>query len=319
MPQEHATLVIIGGGPAGLSAAREAARQGLKDVILLEREAEAGGAPRHCGHLGFGMRDLGRVQTGPRYAEHLRRLTNGLDVRCNHAVTSLGPRGLVEVSGPQGSYSIEADRVLIATGTYEKSSAARLTPGGRPFGLLTTGALQRFVYFYGSIPCQAPIVVGTEIVAYSTILTLRHFGTRPVAFIDSSRYLRTPAVVAFAARLIFGVPSFTGTRIVSIDGEDQVTGVTVEGPRGKRTLLCDGVVFSGDWVPETTLIRTSQLAIDPKTHGPVIDNHFRTQDPQVFAAGNVLRSARSAGICALEGGAVVRAILADLKANGSKQ
>lgn len=318
MAHERTALVIVGGGPTGLSAAREAAKHGLKDIILLEREAEAGGAPRHCGHLGFGMRDFGRVQTGPHYAEHLRDLTNGLDLRCNHAVTNLGPGGLVEVSGPQGVYRIEADRVLIATGIYEKSSAARLTPGGRPFGLLTTGALQRFVYLYGNLPCRAPIVVGTEIVAYSSILTLRHLGAKPVAFIDSSRQLRTPAFVALAARFVFGVRSFTGMRILSIEGEEQVTGVTVEDERGKRTLSCDGIVFSGDWVPETTLIRALQLAIDPKTHGPVIDNYFRTQDPLVFAAGNVLRSARSAGTCALEGRAAARSIIADLKANDRK-
>jgi thioredoxin reductase len=285
---------------------------------LLEREAEAGGAPRHCGHLGFGMREFGRVQTGPRYAERLRNLTNRLDVRCNHAVTNLAPGGVVEVSSPLGTYHIEADRVLVATGIYEKSSAARLTPGGRPFGILTTGALQRFAYFYGSIPCRAPIVVGTEIVAYSTILTLRHFGAKPVAFIDTSRQLRTSGFVAFGARLIFGVPSFTSTRIVSIEGERQVTGVTVEGPRGKRTVPCDGVVFSGDWVPETTLIRASRLALDPKTHGPVIDDDFRTQDPQIFAAGNVLRTARSAGTCALEGRAAARTIIADLTTSSRK-
>src|SRR5579863_1127108 len=99
MPDEKATLVIIGGGPTGLSAAREAAKDGLEKVILLEREGQAGGAPRHCGHLGFGLRDFGRVWTGPHYAEHLRGLMNGLDLRCNHAVTALGAGGLVEVSG----------------------------------------------------------------------------------------------------------------------------------------------------------------------------------------------------------------------------
>lgn len=313
MPQEDATLVIIGGGPTGLSAARETAKAGLKRVILLERETEAGGAPRHCGHLGFGLRDFGRVWTGPRYAEHLRDLMNGLDLRCNHAVTGLRPGGLVEVSGPEGSYSIHAQRVLIATGIYEKSSAARLVPGGRPFGILTTGALQRFAYLYGRIPCRAPVVVGTEIVAYSTILTLRHFGAKPVAFIDPNPQLRTSAFIALGARLVFGVPSITGARIVAVEGEEKVTAVQIEGKDGPRTLPCDGIIFSGDWVPETTLLRFSHIALDHATQGPAIDAQFRTHDPQVFAAGNVLRSARSAGTCAIEGRAVARSILADLQ------
>lgn len=237
----------------------------------------------------------------------------GLDLRCNHAVTGLGAGGLVEISGPQGPYNIHAQRVLIATGIYEKSSAARLTTGGRPFGVLTTGALQRFAYQHGRLPCRAPVVVGTEIVAYSTILTLRHFGARPIAFIDADDQLHTSAFVGFGARLIFGVPSLTGVRIVSIEGEEKVTAVRIESKNGPRTLLCDGVIFSGDWVPETTLMRSSHIGIDQTTQGPAIDTNYRTHDPKVFAAGNVLRSARSAGTCALEGRAAARSILADLQ------
>lgn len=313
MRQETAALVIVGGGPTGLSAAREATGHGLSEVIVLEREAEAGGAPRHCGHLGFGMRDFHRLWTGPQYARHLRSQSDGVDVRCNHAVTGLGPDGMVEVSSPQGHYRIQAERILVATGIYEKSSAARLVPGGRPFGLLTTGALQRFAYLHGCVPCRAPVVVGTEIVAYSTILTLRHFGGKPVAFIDSSQKLRTSEFVALGAKFVFGIPTFTGTGIVSIDGEERVRAVTVETAKGKKTLSCDGVIFSGDWVPEATLIRASQIAIDPMTSGPVIDSEFRTQDPRIFAAGNVLRSARPAGACALEGRAAARRIISDLE------
>jgi thioredoxin reductase len=313
MLHEHAALVIVGGGPTGLSAAREAAKQGLKEIIVLEREAEAGGAPRHCGHLGFGLQDFGRVWTGPRYAKHLQSLVEGFDLRCSHAVTSLAANGLVEVSGPQGSYSIRAQRILIATGIYEKTCAARLVTGGRPFGILTTGALQRFAYLHGRIPCRTPVVVGTEIVAYSTILTLRHFGARPVAFIEARRQVQTSAFVAAGARLMFGVPSFTGMRIVSIDGDEKVEAVTIEDKNGLRTVPCDGVVFSGDWVPETTLVRSSHIAIDRTTQGPAVDAQYRTRDSQVFAAGNVLRSARSASSCALEGRAAARFILADLQ------
>ncbi len=152
------------------------------------------------------MRDFGRVQTGPHYAERLRSLTNGLDLRCNHAVTNLGPEVWLRSAARKALIRIEADRVLIATGIYEKSSAARLMPGGRPFGILTTGALQRFAYFYGSIPCRAPIVVGTEIVAYSTILTLRHFGAKPVAFIDSSPQLRRQHLSRLARDLSLACP-----------------------------------------------------------------------------------------------------------------
>jgi thioredoxin reductase len=311
MARERADLVIVGGGPAGLSAAREAAKGGLH-VMVLEREAEAGGAPRYCGHRGFGMLDYGRLWTGPQYADHLRRSVQGVDLRCGHAVTALASCGVVDVSGNNGPYVIEARSVLIATGVYEKPYAARLISGARPFGILTTGALQRFVYLQKQLPCRAPLVVGSELIAYSTILTLRHFGVKPVAFVESANR-SSAALAGAAARFIFGVPTFTATRILAVEGNTRVSGVRIENAAGVRTLACDGVIFSGDWVPESTLLRSSHIGIDPVTKGPTVDTHYRTKDSQVFAAGNVLRPGRSSGSCALEGRNAARSILADFQ------
>ena len=311
MSCEQADLVIVGGGPTGLSAAREATKGGLQ-VIVLERESEAGGTPRYCGHRGFGMRDYGRMWTGPHYAYHLRCSIKGIDLRCGHAVTALASRGIVDVSGSNGPYTIEAQRVLIATGVYEKPGAARLISGGRPFGILTTGALQRFVYLQKLLPCRSPIVVGSELIAYSTILTLRHFGAKPVAFVEiANRPLSS--LTAVVSRFVFGIPTFTGFQIVAIEGDTKVTGLTIESSAGIQTMACDGVIFSGNWVPEATLVRSSHIGIDPVTNGPAIDTYYRTRDPQVFAAGNVLRSARSSGSCAIEGRNAARAILADFQ------
>ena len=64
-------VAIIGGGPAGLSAAIELKRLGVNQVIVLERNTQAGGNPRHCGHSPFGMREFKRIYFGPRYAKAL--------------------------------------------------------------------------------------------------------------------------------------------------------------------------------------------------------------------------------------------------------
>ncbi|MGB4909954.1 MAG: FAD-dependent oxidoreductase, partial [Tabrizicola sp.] len=60
-------VLVVGGGPAGLAAATDLARAGRR-VTVLEREAEAGGIPRHCGHYPFGMREFHRLLRGPDYA-----------------------------------------------------------------------------------------------------------------------------------------------------------------------------------------------------------------------------------------------------------
>ena len=58
---ESHDVIIIGGGPTGLSAARRLSDLGIRDVVVLEREAVAGGIPRHCGHLGFGWQSHRRL------------------------------------------------------------------------------------------------------------------------------------------------------------------------------------------------------------------------------------------------------------------
>ncbi|MDQ0473791.1 NAD(P)/FAD-dependent oxidoreductase [Labrys wisconsinensis] len=311
MRREAVEVAIVGGGPAGLSAARSLAAAGLAPVVL-EREAEAGGVPRHCGHIGFGMVDFHRVWTGPRYAAALRTATAGIDRRTGHVATMLAPGGVLEVSGPEGPYHLEAKRILLATGVREGTRAARLVSGSRPFGVMTTGALQRFVYLESLTPCRAPVIVGTELVAFSTLLTLRHVGVRPRLIVGEAAWSEAPWPAALGARLVFGVPVVHGTRVEAIRGGARVEGVTLVHADGRREeVACDAVVFTAGWVPEAALARAAGLPLTARG-GPAVDKDFRTGDPAVFAAGNVLRGVRSSGGCALEGRAAARAILRDL-------
>ncbi|MEZ5926433.1 MAG: FAD-dependent oxidoreductase [Hyphomicrobiaceae bacterium] len=312
MAIEEVDVAIIGGGPAGISAARELQRLGLRRVVVLEREREAGGTVRHCGHRGFGMLDFGRVWTGPRYAERLRRVSRGLDVRPSTAVLALGTEGQLALSTPEGPREIRAERVLLATGIREATRAARLVSGGRPFGILTTGALQRFVYLEGRLPCRRPVVIGSELVAYSTILTLRHAGVRPVALLEEESQTAAPFPVSHLARLLFGVRTERSARLTAIEGEAQVTAITIERQGRLERLACDGVIFTGKWVPEATLMRQHPAGVDPATAGPRVDHNLRTADPRIFAAGNVRYGVRSSGRCALEGRYAARAIARDL-------
>ena len=65
---KRADLVIIGGGPAGMSAATAAYEKGLRDILILERDDALGGILRQCIHNGFGLHRFGEELTGPEYA-----------------------------------------------------------------------------------------------------------------------------------------------------------------------------------------------------------------------------------------------------------
>lgn len=307
-------VAIIGGGPAGLAAATELKRLGVATVAVLEREREAGGVPRHCGHYPFGMRELHRVLRGPEYAARLvdRARRAGVQIRTQTTVTALLPGPLVEVSTPAGVESISARRVLVATGVREKSRAARLIGGTKPGGVLSTGALQGLVYLEGLSPFRRPVILGTELVSFSALLTCRHAGIAPVAMIEAGTRVTAWRPSILLPRVL-GVPLMLETEVVRIVGCERVEGVDVRTRSGaERRFEADGVIVSGQFLPEASLVRDSHLAFDPRSGGPSIDQFGRLSDPHYFAAGNILRPVETAGWCWAEGRTAARHIARSL-------
>jgi thioredoxin reductase len=310
---EGVDLAIVGGGPAGLAAAAAFRRLGAGSVAVLEREAEAGGIPRHCGHSPFGMREFRRVLPGPAYARRLlaAALAAGATVRTATAVVAVHPGGALDLATPDGTARLAARRVLLATGAREAPRPARLIGGGRPLGVLTTGALQTMVHLARALPFRRPVVVGTELVSFSALLTCRGAGIRPAAMIEEEGR-PTHWRASLGLPRLLGVPVLLATRLAAIHGTERVEAVTVVGPAGERRIDCDGVLLTGRFTPESTLVRMSHLGLDPKTGGPVVDQHGRTTDPAVFVAGNLLRPLETAGRCWREGCRVAAAIAGDL-------
>jgi thioredoxin reductase len=305
-------VLILGAGPAGLAAAVELRRLGIRDVVVLEREQAAGGVPRHCAHMGFGWKEFRRLLTGPSYAQRLLHAAAGIDVRTGTTALALEAGGRVRVVTPHGVETLAGRCVLLALGTRETPRAARLVSGTRPAGVFTTGALQQLVHLAKVRPCTRAVIVGSELVAFSSLMTLRHAGIQPVAMVEESARILAPRPGDWIARLCFGTRVLTRTRVVAIHGTAKLTGVEVEHDGSREILACDGVVFSGRFVPETAIVRPSPLALDPGTDGPVVDQYGRCSDPAYFAAGNLLRPVEASWTAWSEGRAVARAIAASL-------
>jgi thioredoxin reductase len=313
-------VLVVGAGPAGLSAAAELRRLGVGSVLVADREAEAGGIPRHSFHTGYGLRDLHRVMSGPAYARALAAAAAaaGAEVRLGTTVTCcapVAPGGFgVTMTSARGIETVNAGVVLLATGCRERPRTARLIPGDRPAGVMTTGELQQRVYLGGErLPGRA-LVVGAEHVSFSAVVTLAHAGARVVAL--ATEYERQQSYAAFrlGAALRWRVPVWTSTVVRRVVGRERLAGVEVADLQGGATRFvpCDTLVFTADWIPDHELARHAGLDLDPGTRGPAMDTGLRTSVAGVFAAGNLVHAAETADIAAWSGRHAARQIAATL-------
>ncbi|MFJ2594266.1 NAD(P)/FAD-dependent oxidoreductase [Streptomyces erythrochromogenes] len=297
-------VLVVGAGPAGLALAARLARAGAGRVEVLEREQDPGGMPRHLHHGGFGRPQLPWLR-GPEYARRSVRAALAAGAALRTGVTATGWAGplCLETTGPAGLERITARALVLATGARERPRSARLVPGSRPQGVLTTGELFQAVHTYGLPVGRRAVVVGAEPVARHAAATLRQAGTDVVAMV--TEHPRATAVP--------GIPLLTATTVGELRGRGRPTGVVVHHRDGRTGLLaCDTVVFTGDWIPDHELARRGGVPLDPGTRGPCVDASFRTAAPGVFAVGNALHGIERAATAAAEGAAAAAPVLAHL-------
>jgi thioredoxin reductase len=302
---ERVRVAVVGGGPAGLTAATALAARLDGGVVVLEREESAGGIPRHSDHLGYGVRDLHRFASGPVYARRLARLAQEAGARLETSTMVTGWHGerSLEVTSPGGRRIVEADAVVLATGARERPRPARGIPGDRPDGVYTTGQLQSLVHLHHRDIGRRAVVVGAELVSWSAVLTLRAAGCATVLMTTTYRRSESYAAFRVPGRLVLRVPVASHSRVVRINGTDRVTSVDIEDQRSgaRRTVACDTVVLTGDWIPDNELARAAGLDLDPATKGPLVDTALSTSRPGVFAVGNLLHPVDTADVAALDG------------------
>ncbi len=315
-----ADVLVVGAGPAGLSAAVELRRLRVASVLVTDRDSEPGGVPRHSWHTGFGLRDRHRIMTGPAYARALAdaAVAAGAELRLGTTVTGLagGEAQVVTMTSARGIETVPALAVLLATGCRERPRAARLVPGDRPDGVMTTGELQQRVYLGRErLPGRA-LVVGAEHVSFSAAVTLAHAGADVVALVTEHERQQSYAAFRLGAALRWRVPVWTSTAVRRVAGRWRLAGVEVADVRtgAARFVPCDTVVFTGDWIPDHELARRAGLAMDPGTRGPAVDTTLETSAAGVFAAGNLVHAAETADIAALSGRHAARHIAAVLGA-----
>jgi thioredoxin reductase len=243
--------------------------------------------------------------SGPRYAhryvERARRV--GAHVEEEAMVTGWSQDGALAVTSPSGRRTLAPAAIVLATGCRERPRAARLVAGSRPQGVMTTGTLQQLVDVHRRRLHGRALVVGAEHVSFSALVTLARAGADVVALVtELPRHQSLPGARTVAA-LRYRTPLWTRTAVRAIRGHERVREVELEDlDSGRsRTVACETIVFTADWIPDHELAVTAGLELDPGTRGPRVDTCLRTSRAGVFAAGNLMQGAEAADVAALSG------------------
>ena len=133
-------VIIVGGGPAGLSAAYSAWQNGAKSILVIERDRELGGILQQCIHNGFGLHHFKEELTGPGYAYRCIEMIKDkpeIETLVDTMVLEvLQDKTVIAVSPEHGLLKIAGRTVILTMGCRERTRGAIRIPGERPAGVL---------------------------------------------------------------------------------------------------------------------------------------------------------------------------------------
>ena len=292
-------LVIIGGGPAGMSAAIAAYENGITDVLILERDENLGGILQQCIHNGFGLHKFGEELTGPEYAWRYEEKVRALGIECklNTMVLDVSDDKVITATNAQdGIFQIQAKAVILAMGCRERSKGALNIAGSRPAGIYSAGTAQKFVNMKGYLPGKNVVILGSGDIGLIMARRMTLEGAKVHAVCELMPYSGGLARNIEQCLNDFNIPLKLSHTIVKIHGKDRVEGVTIAKVDERRKPIaeseeyipCDTILFSVGLIPENELSKSAKVDLSAITNGAVVDQDRQTSVEGIFSCGNVL-------------------------------
>lgn len=293
-------VIIIGGGPAGLSAAYSAWENGAKKILIIERDRELGGILQQCIHNGFGLHHFKEELTGPGYAYRCIELIKDkpeIEALIDTMVLEiLEDKTVIAVSPEKGLLQVQGKTIILTMGCRERTRGAIRIPGERPAGVFTAGAAQRMVNMEGFLPGKKIVILGSGDIGLIMARRMSLEGCKVEAVLEICPFSNGLTRNIVQCLEDYNIPLYLSHTIVKIHGNERVTGVTIAKVDEKMQTIagtefdidCDTLLLSVGLIPENELSRGLNLEMHPLTSGPIVDQRRQTSMPGIFAAGNVV-------------------------------
>jgi len=299
MDLKNIQLAVIGAGPAGMSAARAAWENGVRNIVILERGSVPGGILPQCIHNGFGLHRFKEELTGPEYAQKDLELLKetGVEILCDTMVLSISPDRRIDAVGKKTGYlSFTADAIILAMGCRERTAGAISLAGSRPSGVFSAGTAQRYINIEGYMVGKKAVILGSGDIGLIMARRMTLEGAKVEAVVELMPYSNGLTRNVVQCLEDYNIPLYLSHTVTKVHGNARVSGVTIAKVDENRMPIlstefdidCDTLLLSVGLIPENELSKTAGVALDPRTNGAVVDENMQTEVEGVFACGNVL-------------------------------
>ena len=295
-------LIVIGGGPAGLSAAYEAYNNGIENILILERDKELGGILNQCIHNGFGVHSFKEELTGPEYAQRYVEMLQSTKVstKLDTMVLSIDNDGDIKkveaINMEEGYLSLETRAIILSMGCRERTRGAIQIPGARPSGVFTAGTAQRCVNMEGYMVGKKVVILGSGDIGLIMARRMTLEGAKVEACVELMPYSNGLNRNIVQCLDDYNIPLLLAHTITDIVGKHRLEAVVIQKvdenrnpiPGTEQTIECDTLLLSVGLIPENEITKNAGIAIDPRTSGPIVNEAMETNVKGIFACGNVV-------------------------------